>query len=442
MKRQAGAILRWSGAPLAEIAEGKQPKPMTLGSSHGAALIVPEEYCKHASFEFLSPSAGEWTVNVPEGWEFGYVDRDGPVSRQKLEENKILMKGGVPGASASFKLFLENEVALRNGPIQVDVRYSAPKKELREGFWDSMDRVFSLWFLLSAFLMISVVSFTIIFFKDRMMLPPDDLNRQLNRFTKMIIKAPEVEKKKDSPELLLKTAAESKQFKMDKKEPTIKGPNIADQNKREQDRKIALKSGLLGALRGSGGNPAMSSIFGAGGLGSGINNALTGLHGTVIGDSGGLGGLGSRGGSGGGGAIGIGGIGTYGGGKSRRGYGDVNLGSGNKDETAISASKLILVGGLEKEVIARIIQRHWAQIKYCYEKELTKNPNLYGKVVIQFTIGATGKVDEAHIAQTEMNNEGVEGCILRNVKMWMFPQPKGGGVVLVTYPFIFKSAGQ
>jgi hypothetical protein len=63
-------------------------------------------------------------------------------------------------------------------------------------------------------------------------------------------------------------------------------------------------------------------------------------------------------------------------------------------------------------------------------------------VVVQFTIGGTGKVDEAHIAQTEMNNEGVEGCIVRNVKTWVFPQPKGGGVVFVTYPFIFKSAGQ
>ena len=81
-------------------------------------------------------------------------------------------------------------------------------------------------------------------------------------------------------------------------------------------------------------------------------------------------------------------------------------------------------------------------MKYCYEKELTKNPNLYGKVVVQFTIGGTGKVDEGHISQTEMNNEAVEGCIIRNVKMWVFPQPKGGGQVYVTYPFIFKSAGQ
>jgi hypothetical protein len=439
-KRSVSAIMRWAGCIIDEKSEGNQPKPFTMGSADTAGFIVSEEFCKFPSFEFLTPSDGEWTVNVPDGWEFGYVDKSGVVPADKLEGLNLLRKGGA-GAACSFQLTNENAAFFKSGPVQIDVKYIAPKKAIRESFWKSFDKTFSMWLGLSALLMIVIVSVTIIFFKDMMNTPPDDLNKQLNRFTKLIIKAPETKKKEDTPDLKLKTLAETKaNFKMDKKTP-VKGPNIADPNKREQDRKIALKSGLLGALRGTGGNPAMSSIFGAGGLGSGINNALTGLHGTMIGDSGGLGGLGSRGG-GGGGAIGIGGIGTYGAGKSRRGYGDVDLGSGKKGETEISASKLILVGGLEKEVIARIIQRHWAQVKYCYEKELSKNPNLYGKVVVQFTIGASGKVDEGHIAQTEMNNESVEGCIIRNVKMWVFPQPKGGGVVLVTYPFIFKSAGQ
>jgi hypothetical protein len=28
------------------------------------------------------------------------------------------------------------------------------------------------------------------------------------------------------------------------------------------------------------------------------------------------------------------------------------------------------------------------------------------------------------------------------VKTWTFPKPKGDGVVIVTYPFLFKPAGQ
>jgi len=41
-----------------------------------------------------------------------------------------------------------------------------------------------------------------------------------------------------------------------------------------------------------------------------------------------------------------------------------------------------------------------------------------------------------------MNNAVVEECIIRNIKRWVFFAPKGGGIVVVRYPFIFKSAGQ
>ena len=45
------------------------------------------------------------------------------------------------------------------------------------------------------------------------------------------------------------------------------------------------------------------------------------------------------------------------------------------------------------------------------------------------------------IANTEMNNETVESCLQKKVVRWVFPEPRGGGEVIVTYPFIFTSAG-
>ena len=94
----------------------------------------------------------------------------------------------------------------------------------------------------------------------------------------------------------------------------------------EQDRKIADRAGLLGVLKGAGGE--VSNVFGPGGLGTGINNTLGGLRGTSMGDAGGAGGLGTRGiGAGGGGSSsGIGGLGTYGHGRGTGGYGNINLG--------------------------------------------------------------------------------------------------------------------
>jgi len=40
-----------------------------------------------------------------------------------------------------------------------------------------------------------------------------------------------------------------------------------------------------------------------------------------------------------------------------------------------------------------------------------------------------------------MHNANVEECVLRVVRRIRFPAPKGGGEVIVTYPFMFTTAG-
>ena len=96
-------------------------------------------------------------------------------------------------------------------------------------------------------------------------------------------------------------------------------------------------------------------------------------------------------------------------------------------------------GGLDKEAIARVIRSQLGQIRYCYERQLSASPELYGKILVKFTIGAAGSVVAQAIGNTSLNNAMVEGCILRRVAGWQFPTPKGGTNVLVTYPFLFKS---
>jgi len=38
-----------------------------------------------------------------------------------------------------------------------------------------------------------------------------------------------------------------------------------------------------------------------------------------------------------------------------------------------------------------------------------------------------------------MNNASVETCVTRRIAQWIFPKPKGGGMVVVKYPFIFNN---
>jgi hypothetical protein len=177
-------------------------------------------------------------------------------------------------------------------------------------------------------------------------------------------------------------------------------------------------------------------------LGTGINNALGGLRGSEFGDAGGAGGLGYRGtGAGGGGnALGIGGLGS-GTGRGTGGLGSVDLGGRGRGTTRILPGRTVIKGSLSREEIARVIRRHLNQIKYCYEKELSKKPNLKGKVTTKFIIAGTGRVKMSKIYQTTMNHSPTEDCINRIIKMMKFPQPRGGGIVQVVYPFMFQKSG-
>lgn len=97
------------------------------------------------------------------------------------------------------------------------------------------------------------------------------------------------------------------------------------------------------------------------------------------------------------------------------------------------------IGGLDKSLIAAVVQQNIGQIKHCYERQLIVDPNIFGKIVAQWTINTEGAVSTTSVKSTTMNNKPVENCILAKIKGWNFPKPKGGGQVMVSYPFLFKS---
>lgn len=154
-------------------------------------------------------------------------------------------------------------------------------------------------------------------------------------------------------------------------------------------------------------------------------------------------GTGGSGGDGTGGSgtqrlAGIGTIGT-GGANSYREFGKMTPGSVGTAEVGALEEEADIEGGLDREVIAQFIQSEIGHIRYCYERQLSANPELYGKIKIQFMIGGGGKVVHQKVSSTTLNNAIVEGCILKRVSGWTFPTPKGGSTVLVSYPFLFKS---
>jgi len=138
----------------------------------------------------------------------------------------------------------------------------------------------------------------------------------------------------------------------------------------------------------------------------------------------------------------VGGLGTAGKGGGVTGYkgtGALALGKTGTADVGVLEEETEVEGGLDKEAIARVIRSQLGQIRYCYERQLSANPDLYGKILVKFTIGAAGAVTAQSIGNTSLNNAMVEGCILRRIAGWQFPTPKGGTNVLVSYPFLFKS---
>lgn len=147
--------------------------------------------------------------------------------------------------------------------------------------------------------------------------------------------------------------------------------------------------------------------------------------------AGGIGGLVGAGGLGfrGGGAAGGGTIG-HGGGTSSAGGGKT------KTKTKIKGSSPIVLGGLDKLLIQRIVRSNINQVRYCYEKSLVKNPKLSGKVVVKFVINKKGSVDSSKVKSTTVSDPEVGKCIAKAAKRWKFPTPRGGGIVIVSYPFV------
>jgi hypothetical protein len=114
-------------------------------------------------------------------------------------------------------------------------------------------------------------------------------------------------------------------------------------------------------------------------------------------------------------------------------------GVGTGDIVAMVDEETVIDGGLDKDAIAEVIRRNIGQVRYCYERQLSSNPELYGKVLVKFTIGAGGEVIDPKVDSSTLKSAMVEGCMLRRLAAWKFPLPKGGTQVRVSYPFLFKA---
>ncbi len=428
-----------------------RPGQIVIGSSPRCDFHLPDQGLPGDEFPIVELSGGKSHLTFSTTMD-GEVEAPGAPPRRLRElAPEAASHAGLrdclvvplpPGAFAWLQL----------ATFRIEVAIKPPPRLARVPFWQAVDY---RW--LNVLLVIAIAMLGFIVTAATMPLDTDttadDLFRNPAAMAKFIVHPPSktknalADKLKKESDKLAKEAAKhkEKEGKMGRRDAptrnTRSAPKAIDANAQD----VVKNSGLMRLLGGGGGG--LATILGAGGLGGDLKGAIGHMFGPGIGDAGGLGGLGLRGtGAGGGGfgsTIGVGEIGTKGrgGGLGAYGLGVGAMGMKRGSDIPISGGNPVVEGSIDKELIRRVIHQHRSQIRFCYESELVRHPGMNGKVTVRFIIGATGAIRRANVETSTLGNATVENCIVSRVYQWQFPRPKGGGIVVVNYPFLFKEAG-
>lgn len=106
--------------------------------------------------------------------------------------------------------------------------------------------------------------------------------------------------------------------------------------------------------------------------------------------------------------------------------------------TARAGDKAEIKGNLDKDQIRDVVRDHINEVRVCYNQVLEGAPETKAKLVIDFTIGSDGAVKKSAVGAGSEGPAQLGECVTAAVRTWKFPAPKGGGEVVVAYPFLFE----
>lgn len=188
----------------------------------------------------------------------------------------------------------------------------------------------------------------------------------------------------------------------------------------------AIKTDFKDSAGGAGGGSGSGAkTYGLGGPGNGSTLGVAGTGGATN-NFGGFGGNGS----------GAGGTGGLGGAGLGQGFGK-GAGAGRAN-VAVPEGDPVVSGGLTTQEVQAVIRANLNQIRHCYEQLLQRSPSANGKIKVNFTIGADGRVSASSIQSDTIGDAVMAGCVTGKVARWKFPNPRGGQSVTVNYPFVFN----
>jgi hypothetical protein len=92
----------------------------------------------------------------------------------------------------------------------------------------------------------------------------------------------------------------------------------------------------------------------------------------------------------------------------------------------VRSGAAVVSGRLPSEVIQRIVRQNFGRFRVCYERALATDPNIEGRLVVKFTIGNSGDVEEPVRLLTPFADRTLNECIKGAFLNLSFPAPEGG----------------
>ena len=406
-------------------------------------FYAPTSQLPHEHFSLFTVESNTWVCNFSAKWT-GFIDQG--------EERRSLAALIASGEAAAigdglYRIELAEgaRILMDTGEVIFFGQLTWPGRRIVASVVDNIDYPFAgvMAFMAFVFAMISTLIYSS---------PPPvgaDIVSIPDRFAEVMLSQPEPEPelpqtahRSDEPDSLDEGAKakddEGMIGKKNSKVKVTKGKKV-ELKQKALDVEAAEGAGILGVI---GDDSAMAGVFGSSSISADLVSGVGGLLGSK-GSQLGSNGLGSRGaGLGGGGtADTLGGLGTRGRGGGDSGYGQ-GPAAGPRPEGDIGGigGSPIIVGALDRSLIDAVIKRHMNQFRYCYQRELNKDPGLAGKVTVKFVIAGDGTVSRASIKKSTLGNASVESCLSNRFMTLQFPEPKGNGIVIVSYPFMFAGS--
>ncbi|MBC7792539.1 MAG: AgmX/PglI C-terminal domain-containing protein [Clostridia bacterium] len=451
------------GTILLDIDHRHKPKKITIGETKNTDVFISSEGLPTEEFPLIRTIDDEYVLTFTNAMD-GELEIGGNIQPlAQARGSSVAQKDPDFDGSYRVRMPMDSRAIVHWGGITFALRFVPPAQVVPNPFWKDLDLQYVNLLLMSIFFHLAMIVTFMVLPHDTESLREDIFDSKgtiallleppkMDESTKNKLEELKKKQQKDKEKIVEK---ETKKVKPVETKPVVKPPTkisevkVAQvpQQKTQQQKQQEVSEKFSKLFTGGGTGGGAGSILGGGGGGS-ISGSLSNVIGTTgAGNGTGLAGLGIRGGAMTGGGIGtsrgIAGIGTAG----RLGGGGLGYGAnagkglgGPKDRGMVSLSTPVVMGALPREVIQKVINDNKAQIRYCYEVELQRDQTLEGKVAVKWIIAATGSVEKVVVTETTVKSARVGQCLAEKIKGWRFPQPAGGGIVEVNYPFVFKSS--